>query len=101
MIKTKENLDINVNSTLFEIVSGMSERNVLEGVKLLHIVYGIQYKFISKVMGISENSLNMAKKFGTFDGVVKDQRLLKGVLELKMHYLGEDFTYFEEETAGN
>lgn len=101
MIKTKENLNINVNSTLFEIVSGMSERNALEGIKLLHVVYGIQYKFISKVMGISENSLNMAKKFGTFDGVVKEQRLLKGVLELKVHYLGQDFTYFEEDPAGN
>lgn len=101
MIKTKENLDINVNSTFYEIVSGMSERNALEGIKLLHVVYGIQYKFIAKVMGISENSLNMAKKFGTFEGVIKEQRLLRGVLEMKVHYLGEDFTYWEEDPAGN
>lgn len=101
MIKTKENININVNSTLFEIVSGMSERNALEGIKLLHIVYGIPYKHMAKVMGISRNAIGIAKKHGTFDYAVKEERLLKGILELKVHYLGQDFTYFEEDPADN
>lgn len=83
----KEDLEIGVNSTLFEIVLNLSERNIIDGIKLLHVVYGIQYKFIARVMGISENSLNMAKKYDSFDGIVRKEKILNGISNIKMHYL--------------
>lgn len=85
------NKEVDVNSTLIEVIQGMNPSNFMDCVLILKKKFGVQYNIMCDVMGVSHSVLKKSISLGTTEGVISEQRLTEGILMLQMFYLGEDY----------
>lgn len=94
------NKEVDVNSTLIEVIQGMNQSNFMDCVLILKKKFGVQYNIICDVMGVSHSVLKKSISLGTIEGVVSEQRLAEGILMMQLFYLGEDYMNVEIEVEG-
>ncbi|WP_404989343.1 hypothetical protein [Clostridium culturomicium] len=92
----EQNNNIDVNSSLVEMIAGLGLGNFLEVVTLLKGVYGISYIHLSKVMNIRPSALRTAISHGYIDGIISEKKVVDGILTLQLLYLKDTFAQVEE-----
>lgn len=96
-LELQENMDIDMNSSLPEVIVGMGKNNIVDCIKILKVKYGVSYKHIATIMGISPSALRTAINYDTFEGVIRENKLIEGILRLQDVYLQDFFCIIEEE----
>lgn len=92
----KENMNIDANSSLVELIAGMGKNNIVDCIRLLKAKYGISYKHIATIMGVSGSCIRTAINHGTFEFVLKEDKLIEGILRIQDVYLQDFFVDIEE-----
>lgn len=88
MITNYEVRELNINMPLVEVIHGLGTGNIIEGIKILKVKFGISYCRLAKMLGINRNAVVLALKFGTFNGIISEIRLLRGIEQLQSEFLG-------------
>ncbi len=91
------NKDIDVNSTLIEVIEGMNPNNFVDAVRILKKKFGVQYNVMCSILGVSPSVIKTCISFGTTAGVISEERLAEGILTLQLFYLGKDYINVEKE----
>lgn len=91
------NKEVDVNSTLIEVIEGMNPMNFRNCLLILKKKFGVQYNIICDVMGVSNSVVKNIIFQGTTEGVISKERLAESILMLQLFYLGEDFMNVEVE----
>lgn len=89
------NKEVDVNMSFAELIANMNYDTAIYSIKILKKKWGISYQHIAGIMGISPSAIKIAIKNDTFEYVVKQEKVLFGILELQYFYLQD--TYFEIE----
>jgi len=97
MITNYEVRGLDINMSLVEVVHGLGTKNIVDGIKILKVKFGISYCRLAKMLGINRNSVMMALRFGTFDGLISEIKLLRGIEQLQCEFLGTYPTQWVEE----
>lgn len=92
-----ENMNIDVNSSLLEVIVGMGKINAVDCIRILKVKYGISFNHIARIMGVSPCTIRVALKHETFDYVLKEEKLVEGILRLQDVYLQDYFVEIEVE----
>lgn len=87
----EENMDVDYNSTIFEVVMGMRITNAIDCIRILKYKYGATLINTAGVMGIGVSTLKMALDHETFDGILKEERLAEAILNLQYFYFQDSF----------
>lgn len=93
----KDNINLDINSTFIDMIIGLGIKNAVDVLKMIKIKYGITYKHMAGIMRISNSAIKQAINFGTFEGVVKEEKLIDGILNLQEFYLQDSFAEIEIE----
>lgn len=93
----EDNMNLDVNSTFEELIIGIGPKNSIDILKLLKEVYFVSYKGMAKIMGVSGVTIRVAINQGSFDGVLCNERLEDGLLNLQYYFLRDTFAEIEEE----
>lgn len=83
--------EVSVNMSLETILGIMGYENAVDCIKVLHCVFGISNKRIAEVMGISPSNLSLALRYGSFDMIVSESRIVLGINALRGFYLDRFF----------
>lgn len=79
--------EASVNMSLPEVIENMGEFNVVDSIVILKKIYGISYIKIAKIFQIQSNEITRAVKYGTFDGLVREDKIQVGIRRLQRYYL--------------
>ena len=77
---------IDINNGLCGVAKGMNEVNFLEGVKVLHCLYGMSYRGIAKLAGVNYNTLKANINFE--QNTMSRDKTIRAVANLKANLLG-------------
>lgn len=89
--KLTDNMNIDFNSSFIEVLTGMGIKNAVDCIRILKNRYGISYRHLANVMGVAPSTVKTALAFETFQGVLKDDKLIESILRLQMEYLHDVF----------
>lgn len=92
----EDNMNLDVNSTLEELIKGIGPRNSVDVLKLLKEVYFISYTGMAQVMGVSGVTIRIGINHGSFDGVLCDEKLEDALLNLQYHFTRDTFAEVTE-----
>lgn len=92
----EDNMNLDVNSTLEELIKGIGPKNAVDVLRLLKEVYFVSYKGMAQTMEINPVTIRVAINQGSFDGVLCDEKLEDGLLNLQYYFFRDTFAEVTE-----
>lgn len=86
-MKIEEIKELDVNMSLPKVIYNLDSTNCCDAFKIMKKIFGISYKRIADVMGVSPSCFRMGMSFGTFDGVIGEEKVKVGIREIKEFFL--------------
>ncbi|WP_195244616.1 hypothetical protein [Clostridium celatum] len=86
-----EGTPFDVNSSMEDIIKNLNPVNLVDGLKLLKEIYFISYKGMASIFGCSGSAFRTAINYGSFTGIIKDESVEEGILNLQYHFLQDTF----------
>ena len=80
------NIAIDVNRGFLGVVATITEVNFLDGIKVLHELYGMSYKVLARLSGVNYNTLRACA--GDDYNSMSYEKTVRAVVTLKANILG-------------